>query len=123
MKIEALLDLINSDNNLMELTGQIKAELFRVEDVEPIETGARIILAPTAWGDPDNWGSNRPQRRTFDFQINVESSDLALSLDVADALEELFMKNKINRMGSTISENVEYLMVIARRYRFSDIFN
>ncbi len=123
MKIEALLDLINSDSNLMGLTGQIKAELFRVEDVEPIETGARIILAPTAWGDPDSWGSNQPQRRTFDFQINVESSDLALSLDVADALEELLLKNNILRRGLTYSENVEYLFVIARRYRFSDIFN
>lgn len=120
MKVTELLDLFNSSDELMKLTNGIKSQLFRVEDVEPVDDGARIVLIPMDWGNPSEWGSDKPQRRNFDFQINVESSDFALSLAVADKVEEILLNNKVFRDGDTISDNIEYLYVIARRYRFRD---
>lgn len=120
MKVTELLDLFNSSKELMELTGGLESQLFRIEDVAPVQDGARIVLIPMDWGNPDDWGSNKPQSRRFDFQINVESSDFELSLDVADKIEEILLENNVFRDGDTISDNNEYFYVIARRYRFRD---
>lgn len=121
MKVTELLDLFNSSDELMKLTGGTKSQLFRIEDVEPVQDGARIILIPMNWGDPEAWGSDKPQHRRYDFQINVESSDFELTLDVADKIETILLENKILRDGDTISDNIDYLYVIARRYRFRDL--
>lgn len=121
MNITDVLQLLNTDVELQPFLKGGQVQLFQEEDIEPVDEGARVVVNPISWGDPDEWGSNVPQRRRYSLQVNVESSDLAVSLEAADIIEKTFLESRLFRFGDTIADNIEYLYVVARRYRFSTL--
>ncbi|MCW0953006.1 hypothetical protein OIT44_02830 [Weissella ceti] len=102
----------------MELTAGQKARIHQVEDVEPIEYGANIILIPGDYGSPEEWASNKPTKRRFEIQVNVEAGDFETAVEVSDKVEQLLLNKGVLRIGDAFSDAIDYLQVVVRRYRF-----
>lgn len=102
----------------MNLTEGKKAKFFMNEDVAPVQDGSQIVLIPGDFGSPEEWASNIPSKRRFEFQINVEGNSFADVIDISDRIENLLMDKGILRIGDAFSDRIDYLYVAARRYRF-----
>ncbi|MCW0953247.1 hypothetical protein OIT44_04050 [Weissella ceti] len=111
--------MINDNAEIMELTAGKKAKLHIVEDIKPIEDGANIVIIPGNYGSPKEWASNKPTKRLFEFQINVEAGYFETALEVSDKIEKLLLKEGVLRFGDAFSDAIDYLQVVVRRYRFT----
>lgn len=103
----------------MKLTAGKKARLHQVEDVAPVENGANIVLIPGNYGTPAEWASNKPSKRLYEFQINVEAGYFETAVEVSDKIEQLLLKKGVLRTGDAFSDAIDYLQVVVRRYRFT----
>lgn len=105
----------------MKLTSGKKPILFKAEDVSPITDGAQIVVIPGDFSAPENWASDKPNKRRYEIQINVETNSFKTGLEVSDKIEKLLFEQGILRVGDAFSDAIDYLVVVTRRYRYFNL--
>ena len=116
MNLRNVVDLLNASPELLELTGGRKAQGFVAEEVKTIQRGANVVVIPGTWGEDDMWGSDKPNARRYEIQVNVESTDFDLSSQIARKVNDILMLGRWFQYGAPMPGDLDNIRVIGTRY-------